>query len=202
MSSNPYEPPHRIGLAPLPLDATFTVYPERREMTFTDALGEKVTLQVMEGESANLVYDHWLKEKYRAAAPSALETAINLLSANPPEYVTPGDIMKARKAARRQYRQDLRDAVKGLLLAQPVNVHELVQSAFAEIVAKTTKQVETKLTSKGADNLLDAEIKRLVAASLGRYGAGSINAAISEQVKAYAEQAVKDCVLVTIKDHW
>lgn len=131
------------------------------------------------------------------------EARIDALSENPPEFVTPEDIAKARKAARKAYREDLTNAVKRELMASPVNMKEIIEAAMTDIVGRVSRQVAEKLKERSADNRIDAEVRSLVADQLKKFKPNLIAGVIEAEIESFVKEMVAKNVVVSIKgDHW
>lgn len=134
---------------------------------------------------------------------SPTEMAIDLLSANPPDYVTPEDIRKARRKARKDYREELKDAIAyELRKSINIDIKVIVENALTTIVKKVTDKVEAQLNQKGSDaaQRIDNEVKRLVQESLRDRGVSMLTGYVQAEAQAYAKEMVTNNLLIQLKE--
>jgi len=138
-----------------------------------------------------------------AAEKSPTELAIDMLSANPPAWVTPEDIRKARRKARKDYREELKDAIAyELRKSINVDIKVIVENALTTIVKKVTDKVEAQLNQKGsgATQRIDNEVKRLVQESLRDRGVSMLAGYVQAEAQAYAKEMVTNNLIITLKE--
>jgi hypothetical protein len=118
-----------------------------------------------------------------------------------PDYVTPGDIRKARQAARREYRQDLKDAVKGELAKRGLKVEDMVKVVFDDAVSTVKRKVMERLAEADVSGaLIKTEIQILVRGEFGKNGLPTIKAFLEAEAIAYAKEMINRNVHINVKE--
>ena len=118
-----------------------------------------------------------------------------------PDVLTEMDVRKARRSARRHYREELQDAVREELQKTPLNANTLVQATYDLIVKDVVVRVERSLEQKGTiEKIVDEALGKMIKQQLQQMGSPTLREFVVNAAKIRAAEVVNKAFIIQLAE--